>query len=638
MSEPFDYVIVGSGAGGGPLATNLVRAGFRVLVLEAGGEEEPLSYQVPSFHALASEDPELSWEFFVRHYADDARQRLDTKFDEERDGVFYPRAGTLGGCTAHNAMLTIYPHDGDWDELAQFTGDASFASDSMRRYFERLEHCGYRPTPWKMPANRLVAALLSRLPLIRKKFENLGRHGFGGWLSTTLANPLLALRDRQLVDVVISSARSTLSKDLGRALTPQEDLRLDDPLGLFDPNDWRVRGAREGLWLAPLAVRHGGRVSTRDALLKAQRTFPDRLTIRTGALATRVVMEGTRAVGVEYLEGRHLYRADPAADGDGAAPVPAPEPKVARATREVILAAGAFNTPQLLKLSGIGPQAELDEHGIALVVDLPGVGENLQDRYEVGVVSRMRQDFALLRDASFKPPAPGDAPDRAFDAWTTGKGVYTSNGVVVGIIKSSSTADKGPDLFVFGLPANFTGYFKGYSKGLSQDKRHFTWAILKAHTRNRAGTVKLRSADPCDVPAIDFHYFDEGSEGGDADLEAMADGVQFVRRVMEGSSEYLAEEVAPGPAVATREQIKRHVRDQAWGHHASCTCRMGRGDGDEGAVVDSRFRVLGTQGLRIVDASVFPRIPGFFIVTSVYMISEKASDVIVEDAYKGATT
>jgi choline dehydrogenase len=103
--------------------------------------------------------------------------------------------------------------------------------------------------------------------------------------------------------------------------------------------------------------------------------------------------------------------------------------------------------------------------------------------------------------------------------------VYSSNGVVVGIIKSSSRAERGADLFMFGLPANFTGYYPGYSKGLTQDKRHFTWAILKAHTRNRAGTVRLRSGDPRDVPEINFRYFDEGSEGGDADLEAMADGV-----------------------------------------------------------------------------------------------------------------
>jgi choline dehydrogenase len=250
------------------------------------------------------------------------------------------------------------------------------------------------------------------------------------------------------------------------------------------------------------------------------------------------------------------------------------------------------------------------------------------------VISKMRGDFALLKDVAFHPPRPGDPPDRAFDEWRTGKGIYASNGVVVGIIMKSSVAQPDPDLFVFGLPARFEGYFPGYAKALTERKHFFTWAILKAHTTNRAGSVRLKSNDPRDVPAISFRYFDEGSDDGEADAEAMADGVEFVRRLMKRSSEYMAGEELPGEAIKTREQIKEWVRDQAWGHHASCTCRMGAPD-DAMAVLDSRFRVRGTEGLRVVDASVFPRIPGFFIVTSVYMISEKASEDILEDAQNG---
>jgi choline dehydrogenase len=104
-----DYVIVGSGAGGGPLACNLAKAGQRVLLLEAGGEHENYNYQVPIFHGLATEDEDLRWDYYVRHYAADERQRRDSKFIADRDGVLYPRAGTLGGCTAHNAMITVYP-------------------------------------------------------------------------------------------------------------------------------------------------------------------------------------------------------------------------------------------------------------------------------------------------------------------------------------------------------------------------------------------------------------------------------------------------------------------------------------------------------------------------------------------------
>jgi choline dehydrogenase len=623
LTDTFDYIVVGSGAGGGPLAADLAAAGHSVCVLEAGGAEEPVSYQVPSFHGLATEEPDLRWDFFVHHYDDEEQERRDSKFDREAGGVLYPRAGTLGGCTAHNAMLTVYPHDRDWDDIAAITGDASFNSEAMRELFEELEGCRYVAPPRLVPRNRLAARILPRLPFLRRFYANLSRHGYEGWLCTTLADPKLALGDKQLVDVVVSATRRSLEGAFGRALTAFEDLK-----SFVDPNDWRVRGSREGLWLAPLAVRNGGRVSTRDVLLAAQRRYPDALEIRTAALASRVLFDDElRAVGVEYLSGRHLYRADPQADGTQ----PEPERRTVRARREVVLAAGAFNTPQLLKLSGIGPRQELEEHGVGVLVDLPGVGENLQDRYEVGVVCEMKGDFPLLRGASFRPPEPGGPPDPAFDDWRVGKGLYTSNGVVVGVIRKSSVAQPDPDLFIFGLPARFEGYYRGYAEGLTRDKRHFTWAILKAHTRNRAGTVRLRSGDPRSVPDINFRYFEDG---GEEDLEAMADGVEFVRDVMAGSREHMAREVVPGDDVATREQIKSFVRDQAWGHHASCTCAMGPAS-DRRAVVDSAFRVYGTHGLRVVDASVFPRIPGFFIVTSVYMISVKAAKVMLADAENG---
>jgi choline dehydrogenase-like flavoprotein len=160
-----------------------------------------------------------------------------------------------------------------------------------------------------------------------------------------------------------------------------------------------------------------------------------------------------------------------------------------------------------------------------------------------------------------------------------------------------------------------------------------TWAILKAHTENRAGTVRLRSADPRDVPDVNFSYFEEGSDAAAEDLAAVVAGVRFVRSLTAPliASGLIAEEIAPGPTVASDDEIADYVRNTAWGHHASGTCAIGA-DSEANAVLDSAFRVRGTQRLRVVDASVFPRIPGFFIASAVYMAAEKAADAILDDA------
>jgi choline dehydrogenase len=150
-----DYAVVGSGAGGGTVAARLAEAGMRVVLLEAGGSPDepagklPEDYDVPGFHPLASENPAMSWKFFVRHYADDKRQMADPKWERDpitgEPSVFYPRAATLGGCTAHNAMIFMAPHESDWDEIAQITGDGSWSARNMRRYLRRVEDRRYRP-------------------------------------------------------------------------------------------------------------------------------------------------------------------------------------------------------------------------------------------------------------------------------------------------------------------------------------------------------------------------------------------------------------------------------------------------------------------------------------------------------------
>jgi choline dehydrogenase len=646
-NETFDFIVVGSGAGGGPLSANLARAGYRVLLLEAGSDYESLTYTVPAFHGLATEDPNMRWDYFVKHYADPARQRRDSKFDAAHDGILYPRAGTLGGCTAHNAMITIVPHDSDWDAIAQSTGDLSWSADRMRRYFERLERCAYVPRPGTEPTVPFPAAA-QRTPWGPSPGGGFGPpdsrgHGFEGWLGTSLADPRLILGD----GVLLGIAQATLEVAFRHGLEARGDIlrrtvgamceALCTGKSLFgslvrdvDPNDREVaKSSPEGMVLVPISTRDAKRNGPREYIRETQRLIPGRLVVRTNCLATRVVFaEGNTATGVEYLAGPHLYRADPLAR-----PVADMEPlrRVVHARREVILAAGAFNTPQLLMLSGIGPADELRRLGIGVRVDRPGVGRNLQDRYEVGVLSEMKVDFPILRGLTFNPPVPGQPPDEGFRQWLRGTGVYSTNGIVFGVVKRSAPDLPEPDLFMFGLPSSFRGYFPGYSALLEAKRNHFTWAILKAHTENRGGRVTLRSADPTEVPEINFHYFSEGTDPDGLDLRAVMNGVKFVRDINAAVPATCHAELLPGKSMDTDDEVRTFVQDEAWGHHASCTCKIGHRN-DPTAVVDSEFQVIGTRRLRVVDASVFPRIPGFFLVTPIYMVSEKASDVIIRRA------
>ncbi|MGH6885537.1 MAG: GMC oxidoreductase, partial [Geminicoccales bacterium] len=257
---------------------------------------------------------------------------------------------------------------------------------------------------------------------------------------------------------------------------------------------------------------------------------------------------------------------------------------------------------------------------------------NLQDRYEVGVIARASNPFRLLQDATFKARAqPGDPdPDPVFTEWREeGSGIYATNGAVLGIVMRSSTrqASEPPDLYLFGVPGPFSGYEIGYAAAGVAAKDRFTWCVLKGHTDNTSGYVKLRSKDPFETPEIHFKYFEESEQPDRNDVQSVVDGIELALKIHDRLERQgvVAEVLDPAPGADLHE----FVRDTAWGHHASCTCKIGA-DADPMAVLDQDFRVRGARNLRVVDASVFPRIPGLFIVTSVYMISEKASDVIVD--------
>lgn len=612
----YDYVIVGSGAGGGTLAARLAEAGdVSVCLLEAGGDPLwgradptlPEDYDVPAFHPFASENPAMSWDFYVRHYANEELQRRDPKYVEGK-GIYYPRAGTLGGCTAHNAMIFIYPQDSDWDGIAEITQDPSWSGKAMWRYVERIEDCRHRPV-WRF--------------LRRFGLDPTG-HGWNGWLTTEMAIPRQALCDDRLMRLVFGAAATEV---FGQPGWIAKIWRLVQ--NKADPNDRRwIRSGKAGPCFTPLTTRRHKRAGVRERVLDVAKRFPDRLHILTNALATRVLFDETRrasdpphAVGVEYLEGERLYRAHrPPGSAAG-------KKKSIRAKREVILAGGAFNTPQLLMLSGIGPAEELSRQdlGIPVLVDLPGVGRNLQDRYEVSVVHRAREPWKSLQGARF------ERGDPLYRQWEHGgNGFYGSNGVAIAFSMRSTSSAVDPDLFCIGLLGRFEGYYPGYSREIPRHLDAVSFTLLKAHTLNRAGVVTLRSKDPLDPPSIDFHYFDEGSDKEGQDLRAVVEGIESIRNVTRGLVEegLVYPEELPGQALAAGgKQLEQFVRDNAWGHHACGTCAIG--PREAGGVLSGNFEVHGTRGLRVVDASVFPKIPGFFIASAIMMIAEKAADAIL---------
>jgi choline dehydrogenase len=358
--------------------------------------------------------------------------------------------------------------------------------------------------------------------------------------------------------------------DLGVASNPDFNGELQDGAGLYQ-----------------VTQKNGSRHSAADAYLKPALGRKN-LTVVTNAHASRITLENQRAVGVEYLHGKST--------------------NLARADREVILAGGSINSPQLLLLSGIGPADEIGRMGIRAMHDLPGVGKNLQDHVMVSV------GYLCTKPVSM---ATAESIPNLIRYFVLKRGPLVSNVAEAGIFLRTRDGLQVPDLQLLFGPAYYVNH------GLSPRKDHcfgFGPTLIAPESR---GSISLKSSNPLDPPAIRANYL-----SADADMRVIVEGVKLSRQLaqQEPLARFRGDELHPGASIQSDEEIAEFIRAEAQTlYHPVGTCKMGD---DAMAVVDSRLRVRGIERLRVVDASVMPRIIAGNTNAPTIMIAEKAADMI----------
>jgi choline dehydrogenase len=450
-------------------------------------------------------------------------------------------------------------------------------------------------------------------------------HGFNGYINTIIGDGSQYLGNPQDMAVF-----SVMMKQLG--LDPMNNKTwLTGDANFLGAN----RDKTNSMYGFPYhANKTWGRSSIRTRILDTvSRGYP--LKLQLNSLASKILYDPScsspSAYGVEFLTGQSIYQADPRYNGTKGVT------NRAYARKEVIVAGGVFSTPQLMKLSGLGPAAELKKFNIPVVVDLPGVGFNMMDNQEIGVFGLAQQSFW----PGPNPCSPNAPNDPCYAQWQQGQGPYTQPGPNTNLVimTSNHSTDGERDLNVFAGPYEFHGFFPA-TPNQSWGEPPNTWGMhtVKFHNQNNNGYVKLRSADPTDVPEILFNYY---TKGVDIDLGAQKDAVKWARRALLSVPAPVGPfnitippcptGVLPDGSCSDPNADEQWIRDNTFGHHATGTCAMGPLS-DANTVVDSQFRVKGVDNLRIVDGSIFPKSPGSFPVISTYMIAEKASVNILADA------
>ena len=521
----FDYIVIGGGSAGCVLAGRLSEdPACRVLLLEAGGEDDAAAIHTPALYGALQDSP-CDW---------GDRTVPQTHMHGRR--IFMPQGRVLGGSSAINYLIYIRGNRGDYDGWAR-AGNAGWSYDEVLPYFIKAED---------------NLSLLDRY------------HGRGGPLKVSSHPP-----GNPLVERYFAAAR-----EAGIAFNP-------DFNGV----------TQEGCGPLQATMAHGARCSAATAYLHPARTRSN-LIVLSHAFATRLLFDGYRATGVEYLRFGRMERAEAAC--------------------EVILSAGALRSPQLLMLSGIGPKAALERLGIAVRLDLPGVGQNLQDHLHTRVRCAITQPWTYAAlSAEQKAAALAEYEIRR-------SGPLASNFLEAGAFLKSAPYEEYPGLQMFFLATLPPDYPEAGASG-----RHgitFTAYINRPLSR---GEVTLTSADPLDRPVIDPKYLSDPD-----DLRCAVAGVRWNLRILQGKAfdDIRGEEVAPGQTARSDADLEAFVRRTAsttW--HPAGTCKMGL---DALAVVDPGLRVRGMDGLRVVDASIMPGIVSGNTNAPTIMIAEKAADLI----------
>ena len=525
----FDFVVVGGGSAGSCLANRLsADPTTTVIVLEAG---RPDYIWDPLVHMPAALTMPIGNRFYDWKYESEPEPEMGGR------RIYHARGKVLGGSSSINGMIFQRGNPLDYERWGADEGMKSWDYAHCLPYFKKMENCLAGADEYRGGDGPLV---LERGPADSPLFE----------------------------------AFFEAVQEAGYPLTKDVNGYQQEGFAPFDRN-----------------LHRGRRLSASRAYLHPVRKRPN-LTVRTRAYATRILFEGARAVGVEYVQGGRT--------------------KQVRAG-EVILSGGAINSPQLLQLSGVGNAAELSKLGIDVVHDLPGVGENLQDHLEVYI------QYACTKPVSVAPYMKWYRKPMVGLQWLFRKGPGATNHFEGGGFVRSNDEVAYPNLMFHFLPIAVR-----YDGSLPAGDHGYQVHVGPMYSDAR-GSVKITSRDPRVKPALRFNYLST-----DQDRREWVEAVRVARNILtqHAFDEYSGGEISPGPGVQTDEEILAWVaKDGETALHPSCTCRMGV---DEQSVVDpENLKVHGVDGLRVVDASVMRYVTNGNIYAPTMMIAEKSADLIL---------